>query len=306
MRVASLLPSATELCYAVGVEPVGVSHSCDHPPAARGQPTLTRSRIDTAGTASDIDSEVQEIDGSAYELLTDRLARLSPDVILTQGTCEVCAVDATAVHEAVATLGLDAEVVTLDPHSLDDVMDDVRRVGAATDREQRAERVASRLEGRIDRATWDDRPPQADRPRTLVFDWTEPPMLAGHWIPEMVRQTGGRMSRPVAQQPAPSVPVEWSWVREYDPERVIIAPCGFDTDRAVEAVEDLRALDGWKQLTAVQTDGVYVADGSGLFNRPGPRLVDTLEALRHALDPNRRVTGADGIRRLSDRPTPAD
>lgn len=304
MRVASLLPSATEICYRLGVEPVGVSHSCDYPPAANGLPVLTRSQIDPSGDAAAIDEQVQAIEGSAYDLLAGRLAELAPDVIVTQGTCEVCAVDATAVHQAVADLGLDTEVVTLDPHSVDDMLGDVRRVGAALDRETEAERAVAELRERIERARLDD--PPADPPRTLVFDWTDPPMLAGHWIPEMVRWAGGRMDRPVEEHPAPSIPIEWSWVREYDPERVIVAPCGFETDKAAEAVADLRAQDGWDRLTAVEREEVYVADGSGLFNRPGPRLVDTLEALRATLGPDRRVAGVESVRRPSDRATPAD
>lgn len=324
MRVASLLPSATEICYALDVEPVGVSHSCDYPPEAVDQPTLTRSRIDHDGaSASEIDEQVRTIDGTTYALRTDRLAALEPDVILTQATCEVCAVEATAVHEAVAESGLDAEVVSLDPHTLREAIEDVRRVGRAVGRASRGDRVADELGERVAAATIDGADPGTNdrdttvghdndaitasddpsngsttRPRTLMFDWTDPVMLGGHWVPGVIERAGGRTTRPDGERTGPSRPVEWSWVRRYDPELLVVAPCGFELDRAVEAVEDLRARDGWRELTAVRENRVYVADGSGLFNRPGPRLVDSLESLRAVIDPDRSVSAATGVRRL--------
>lgn len=309
MQVVSLLPSATEICYALGVEPAGVSHSCDYPPEAADQPTLTRSRIDTDGDAATIDEQVREIDGSAYALRTDRLAEIDPDLLLTQATCEVCAVDATVVHEAVRELGLDTEVLTVDPHSVEEMLEDIERVGAAVGREGRAASVVADLRERIAAATVDETATADDpsgRPRTLVFDWTEPPMLAGHWIPGMIDRAGGQIDRPVTDDPAPSVPIEWSWVREYDPEVLIVAPCGFEPPRAREAVADLRARDGWDELTAVKRGEVYAADGSGLFNRPGPRLVDTLELLRDTLDATRGVGDDDRVHAVGERVTPAD
>ena len=298
--MASLLPSATELCYRLGVEPVGVSHSCDYPPAARDRPVLTSTAVDHGPdvSAEAIDEQVQSVEGSTYEVDDALLASLDPDVVLTQATCDVCAVDETDVRTAVDDHGIEARVVTLDPHALSDVIDDVRRVGAALDRSGTAAEVVDDLTARIDRvasrasAAVDD----AGRPRTLVLDWTAPPMVAGHWIPGMVATAGGAYG--LREPGEASEPVEWAAVREYDPEVLVVAPCGFDLERAVGAVDDLRERPGWTGLSAVEEDRVYAADGSGHFNRPGPRLVDSLEALAACVHPEAFEADPAVVRRI--------
>lgn len=293
-RVVSLLPTATEICYALGVEPVGVSHECDYPPAATAVPAVNRSRIDPDDDSAGINEQVREaVDehGGVYEIDDDALLDADPDLIVTQGVCEVCAVDHVLVRDAIDRLALDADLLTIDPHSVADVLEDIERVGRAVGREERARAVVADLHGRIDRverraAGTSDRSGTAtgsDRPRVAVLDWPDPVMVAGHWIPGMVERAGGRYG--LAETGDRSEATDWETVLEYDPEVLIVAPCGFDLDQALSEVEDLRRRDGWAELTAVRNDAVWAMDGHHYVNRPGPRLVDTLEQLAAIVDP---------------------
>jgi len=278
MDVVTLLPSATEIVYALGVEPVGVSHECDHPPAARDRPTVVRSRIDADASSAAIDAQVQEAEASGegvYEVDRGRLAALDPDLVVSQGICDVCAVDTVLVREAVEDLGLDAAVLTTDPHSIGDVLDDVERLGAALGREGTAADLRGRLEARIDAVA--GRSGGGRGPRVAILDWLAPPMVAGHWIPELVDLAGGRYG--LAEKGAASRPREWAEIREYDPEILVVAPCGFGIEQTLADREQLLDRPGYEDLAAVQRDEVYVMDGHHYVNRPGPRLVETLEAL---------------------------
>jgi len=280
MRVVSLLPSATEILYALGVEPVGVSHSCDYPPAVRGRPTLTSTPVDPDADPATIDDQVLDLGGATYTLDADLLAALEPDLVVTQATCEVCAVDASEVHVAVESAAVGADVLTLDPHSLADVFDDVRRVGAATGREAAAAALVEAVRERVAAVRRRGREGGGEPPRVTVLDWTDPVMVAGHWLPGMVETAGGAFG---PGGDGPSRPVEWGTVRAYDPEVLIVAPCGFDRERAAAAVDGLREKPGWRELTAVREGRVFAVDGSGYMNRPGPRLVDSLELLADCL-----------------------
>jgi iron complex transport system substrate-binding protein len=306
MRVVSLLPSATEIVYALGVEPVGVSHECDYPPAANEQPAVNRSRVDPDAASAEIDRQVLDAEdsGGVYEIDRETLADLDPDVVVSQGICDVCAVDEVRVREAVEELGLDCDVLTTDPHSLADVLADVERIGAALDRAERAADLVADLEERIERlgrraeeaagAAGDG----AGRPRVAVLDWLDPVMVAGHWIPGMVELAGG--SYGLADRGDRSRPREWADVREYDPEVLVAAPCGFGIDQTVADLPALTELEGWDGLTAVREDRVYVFDGHHYVNRPGPRLVDTLEFLAWAIAPDAFDTPpSDAVRPLS-------
>jgi len=305
MRVVSLLPSATETLFALGVEPVGVSHSCDHPPATNEIRTLTSTVVDHEGrSATEIDAQMRSVNGAVYDLHVDRLAELRPDLVVTQATCDVCAVDASEVRDAVASLDRAPTVLTLDPHSFEDVLDDVGRIGAAVGRDDAAAALARGLRERVDgvkkraaEAVEDD-----GRPRTAVLDWTDPPIRAGHWVNDMVDIAGGD---PSFQPNGASEPVAWDDLRASDPEVLVVAPCGFARDRAVDAVSDLAERPGWSELRAVADGRVYAVDGNALFNRPSHRLVESLEALfaclhpRHAADAvvdlDRRVARVDGV-----------
>jgi iron complex transport system substrate-binding protein len=285
MRVVSLLPSATEIVAALGIEPVGVSHECDHPPRMADKPAVNRSRVDPEASSGEIDEQVlaAEESGGVYDIDLDTLARLDPDLVVSQGICDVCAVDAVAVREAVEQLGLDCEVLTTDSHSIEDVFADIRRIGAATGTEGQAADLVTDLRERVEAVEHTARLTD-ERPRVAVLDWTDPVMSAGHWIPEMVETAGGTYG--LTDRGAASCPVEWRALREYDPEILVVAPCGFDLDQTTENLADLTVRDGWDELTAVQEDRAYAIDGHQYVNRPGPRLVDSLEHLAGVIHPD--------------------
>ncbi|PSP87112.1 cobalamin-binding protein [Halobacteriales archaeon QS_4_69_34] len=318
MRVVSLLPSATEIVYALGIEPVGVSHECDHPSAAADVPAMNRSHVDASASSAEIDRQVLEAERAdgVYEIDLATLKALDPDLVITQGVCEVCAVDSVLVREAIDRLGLDCAVLTTDPHSVEDVFEDVRRIGEATGRAERAAGLVADLRGRVERveeraaAAAEDGTPGGEtagaaatteaagspattpettataegRPRVAVLDWIDPVMVAGHWVPGMVERVGG--SHGLNGPDEPSRPIEWADVREYDPEVFVVAPCGFDLEQVDENLTDLTDRPGWSDLTAVRAGRAYAIDGHDYLNRPGPRLVDSLEHLAGLVRPD--------------------
>jgi iron complex transport system substrate-binding protein len=288
MRIVTLLPSATEIVYALGLEPVATSHECDWPPEAAGKPAVNRSRVDADASAGEIDAQVLEAEasGGVYDIDLGALERADPDLVVSQGICDVCAVDSVLVRDAVEELGLGCEVLTTDPHSAEDVFEDVRRIGRATGREDRAGEVVSGLRERVDRVRerTADIPPD-ERPRVAVLDWTDPVMTAGHWVPELVEWAGGEYG--LADRGAASQPRKWAEIREYDPGALVVAPCGFDLEQTFENLEDLTDREGWDDLTAVGEGRAYAMDGHHYLNRPGPRLVDSLEYLAGLLHPDR-------------------
>ena len=286
MRIVSLLPSATEIVYALGLEPVGVSHECDYPPAAADRPAVNRSRVDPEASSRTINEQVADAEESGdcvYEIDLDALERLDPDLVISQGICDVCAVDEVLVREAVERRDLDAAVLTTDPHSIDDVFADIRRIGDATGTGERAADLVAALRERV---TAVERTASAatERPRVAVLDWLDPVMVAGHWIPEMVEIAGGAYG--MAEPGARSEPREFAEVREYDPETLVAAPCGFELAQTERNREDLTGRDGWAELTAVRAGRVFAMDGNHYVNRPGPRLVDTLEHLAACIHPD--------------------
>ncbi|PSP24726.1 cobalamin-binding protein [Halobacteriales archaeon QH_10_65_19] len=274
MRVVSLLPSATEMLYTLGVEPVGVSHECDYPPAASDLPSVISPRVDPDASSAEINEQVAaaEKSGGVYEIDRELLADLDPDVVVSQGICDVCAVDDTAIREAVADLSLDARVITSDPHSLDEVFADLERLGDVLNREDRAQEAVADLRARVEAVA---KAAPNERPRVAVFDWLDPVMVAGHWVPGMVNRAGGTYG--LAAPGDRSTPREWAEIREYDPEVILAAPCGFGLDQTLENADDLSGREGWNALAAVREGQVYAVDGHHYVNRPGPRLVDTLE-----------------------------
>jgi len=285
MRVVTLLPSATEIVYALGIEPVGVSHECDYPPAAPDQPSVNRSRVDPTAASGEINDQVAraDADGGVYAVERETLARLDPDLIVTQGVCDVCAIDEVVVADAVASLGLDAEILTLDVHSLADLFDSIHRLGEALDRTGRASDLVADLRARVD-AVETTASRAADQPRVAVLDWTDPIMVAGHWVPEMVTLAGGAYD--LERAGAHSRPREWEELREYDPDVLVVSPCGFDLAQIRENIADLTDRPGWADLTAVENDRVTLLDGHHYVNRSGPRLVDTLEYLGWTIHPD--------------------
>ncbi|MFB6169377.1 MAG: cobalamin-binding protein [Haloferacaceae archaeon] len=283
MRVVTTLPSATEIVYALGVEPVATSHECDYPPAAADLPSVEQTRIDPSADAASIHEQVGEAaagDG-VYEIDREALRRVDPDLVVAQGVCDVCAVDTVAIRAAVEELGLDCEVLTTDPHVLADVFGDIERIGRAVGREARATELVGDLRARAEAV--ETAVAGRDRPRTVVLDWLDPIMVSGHWVPDLVERAGGRHD--LAAPGERSTTREWAAVREYDPEVLVAAPCGFDRDRALAESDALTGRPGYGDLAAVRTGRAHVVDGDNYVNRPGPRLVDTLELLAGLIHP---------------------
>lgn len=284
MNVVSLLPSATEMMYAVGVEPVGVSHECDFPPQAREKPSVTSTRVSGEGDSATINEEVAEArqEGGIYGVDAELLDELEPDVILTQAVCDVCAVSDDAVRHAVEAIDSSPRLVSLHSHTVDGVLDDILTVGEAVGRDEEAREAVDNLRGRLDGVR--ERTASLSAERTVVLDWLDPPMVAGHWVPELVETAGGEY--PLASQGDESTPREWEEVRDAAPETVVAAPCGFGLAQAVRNFDEVADRDGWGELPAVKRGRAYAADGHNYFNRPGPRLVDTAEILACILHPD--------------------
>lgn len=286
-RVVSLLPSATEIVCALGLERalVGVSHECDFPPAVAHLPRVTGTRVTARGTAA-IEREVRELTASAlslYPLDRARLAELAPDVVVTQDLCAVCAVPASEVEAALAELGLArTRVVALSPLSLADVWRDVERVAEALGCAERGRALARELRARC-AALAARVPADAARPRVVTLEWLEPVMIGGTWMPELVALAGGVALGARAGERAPVLAL--AELATLAPDVVLVKPCGFELarTRAERALVDrvVAALGG----TARACGAVFVADGSAFFNRPGPRLVESLEILAACVHP---------------------
>lgn len=285
MRIVSLIASATEIVAALGAdgELVGRSHECDHPPHVLQVPQLTRPKFKVAGGSLAIDRAVKSLveQGLAvYEVDADRLEALQPDVILTQDQCEVCAVSLADVEKAVCQwTGRPAHVVSLRPHTLDDVLGDIVRVGTAIDRAAAARNLVQSIRSRFDAI----RAAVGDRPRRSVafIEWIEPLMSCGHWMPELTEIAGGQSLFGERGGQSPWITHEALAVA--DPDVVVIAPCGYDIDASLAEYGTLERQTGWRALRAVRAGDIYIADGNAYFNRPGPRLVETAEILASIL-----------------------
>jgi len=287
MRIVSLLPSATEIVYALGLgeSVVGVTHECDYPPQARTKPAVTGSVLDQRAASATIDRLVA---GSVHDhrgiyTLNERLLQdLAPDLILTQELCAVCAVSYAEVQRAAWILSGDAPIVSLEPRTLGDILATVTLVGSLTGRTEAAARLVTDMEARI--ATVAARAGQAARrPRVYCMEWIDPPFRAGHWIPEMVRLAGG--VEVLGHEGARSTRATWPEVAAAAPEVVVVMPCGFDVARTAQELPAVRDWPEWTGLSAVADGQVWITDGSAYFSRPGPRIVDGLEILAHALHP---------------------
>ncbi|HEY7224150.1 MAG TPA: cobalamin-binding protein [Micromonosporaceae bacterium] len=279
MRVVSLLPSATEIAYALGLgdELVGVTFECDEPPHARTDKTVVVGGRDTRGmTAAEIDAYVKDQLGRGGELYTlhaDALATLRPDLILTQDLCRVCALPSGHVTEALSYLGCRADVLSLDPHTLDEVLDTILAVGDRAGVAERAHALVDRLRARL--AAVATAVAGRPRPRVAVVEWVDPPFTAGHWVPDLVSAAGGE---PVAARPgARSIQSTWDEFVDARPDVVIVAPCGFHLDGAADQARTVA-----EHLPGVP---VWAVDGDGLVVRPGPRLVDGVETIAAILHP---------------------
>ena len=280
MRVVSLLPSATELLCAVGAESmlVGRSHECDFPADIADRPVLTKQRT-TAVASRDIDTQVREsldTGNSLYELDTDLLRDLEPDVILTQDLCDVCSIDLESVRAVASTLKQKPRIVSLDPKTIFDVFDDLLTVARAVEREDDGEQAMVALRARYWEAI-DYVNPYAVQPEVAFLEWADPPFAGGHWTPGLIEAAGGVHS--LNEEGKPSREVSPEELIESMPLRVIVCPCGFDLERTEQELDVLRETTWWKLLPAVQEGNVALVDGNAMFNRPGPRLVEAFRWL---------------------------
>ena len=292
LRICSLLPSATEIVYALGLgdDLVAVTHECDHPAAAREKPAITASLLPGLDAPpGEIDAEVRrlvEAGEGIYRIDADLLRRLEPDLVLTQKLCEVCAVNYDDVLSVARTLPRPPDVVNLEPTRLEEVLGTILEVGRRAGREARAEEVVAALRERLARVA-NAVAGTANPPRTLALEWLDPPMVGGHWVPEMIRMAGGEDV--LGEAGRPSRGVEWSEIAAAAPEVVVLMPCGYDLDRAARSLEEAFLPLEWEGLPAVAAGRVHATDANAFFSRPGPRLVDGVEILAHVLHPERHA-----------------
>jgi iron complex transport system substrate-binding protein len=288
-RIISFLPSATEMAYALGLgnQLVGVTHECDYPPEAKTKPIVVRSvlsvetmsqrEIDTAVTA-------RLRDGLSLYQVDEALVReIAPDLILTQDLCQVCAPSGNEVTQLLKSLSSKPQILWLTPKSLDQVFENVRELGIATDRASQAKALIAagyaRLEkiGAVTRAL-------SERPRVFCMEWVDPIYCCGHWVPEMVRIAGGKDE--LGREGTDSVRITWDEVLRWAPEVLLVMPCGLHMEKAAEQAERLFAYPGWSDLPAVRNDRVYAVDANSYFARPGPRVVEGTELLAHLFHPD--------------------
>jgi iron complex transport system substrate-binding protein len=296
-RIVSLLPSATEIVCALGFERdlVGRSHECDFPPSVEHLPALTEPKFRPKGTSAEIDRDVKKIVGEAlavYRVDTVKLRELKPDFIVTQSQCEVCAVSEADVEAAVAEwLGAKPRIVSLAPYALADLFADMQRVADALGAHQRGVDLVASLKGKMD-AIAARAKTAASRPTLATIEWLEPLMAAGNWMPELIEMAGGTNLFGRAGEHSPWM--KFDDLAANDPDAILVSPCGFAIARTMQETSSLTRTPRWNDLRAVRERRVFVADGNHHFNRPGPRIVESLEILAELLHPELFNFGHEG------------
>jgi iron complex transport system substrate-binding protein len=292
VRIVSLLPSATEIVYALGLggELVGRTHECDHPPEAADVPVMTS---DVGGSPYDTSRHIHDRvvrslhrGRSIYRLDTDALAEARPDLILTQELCDVCAVSYREVTQAVRAIEGDATVMSLEPTSIEGILNTISTVGAMAEAEDEAvglvELLRERL-GAIENRVLERRLAGVRPRRVVCLEWLDPPFASGHWVPEQVRRAGGWEL--LGQEGERAVETTWDAVREVEPEQLMLIPCGFDARRTANEFDRMPRPEWFDELRAVRRGEVFALDGSGYFSRPGPRVIDGIALLAELFDP---------------------
>ncbi len=284
MKICSLLPSATEILFALGLgdQVAGVSHECDFPPEAQNKPILIRSRISTAQSAAAIDAEVRafvERGEGIYSVDIGALAAIDPDLIITQDLCHVCAATPEDLGAALAHLPREPHVLTLNPHSLRDICEDIRKVGEVTSRPAQANKLIADFEQEVTNIARSVA--ELPRKRVVCLEWLDPLYVAGHWVPEMVACAGG--VDVLGSVGKPSFRVEWDEVVRAQPDVVMIMPCGYTLEHAVQEFSELRVPPDWGDVPAVRDNAVFIVEASGYFSRPGPRIVAGISILANAI-----------------------
>lgn len=287
MRIASLLPSATEIVCALGLEDdlVAITHECDFPPSVRRKKVVTASVIEGNGSSSEIDRHISRLvhaGSSIYRLDADALQALNPDLILTQELCAVCAVSYPIVERAAHRLDGSTQVVSLEPERLEDVFGHIALVGRLAGRPGAASALIASLKQRV--RDLQQTLSNVSRTRVVCLEWLDPLYSCGHWTPELVELAGGVELLGVAGHPAR--PIAWDPIREADPDAVVVMACGFSLARSLTEMALLAASPGWPELRAVRERQVFVVDGNAFFSRPGPRLVASVEILAGLLHPD--------------------
>jgi iron complex transport system substrate-binding protein len=287
-RIVSLLPAATEIAAALGLmdNVVGVSHECDFPEEANARPRVTHCPVHESRLSSrEVDDWVRRAlreNGTIYTIDETLLRELRPDVILTQRLCDVCAVGYGTVARLAGTLPGPPQVVNLEPSSLSDIFDDVRRVAKACGASHRADKLVAELSTRVE-AVRERAARIPCRPRCFLMEWIDPPFCSGHWGPELIEIAGGH--DPLGRKHKPSVEIKWEAVLEARPEIIVLALCGYDVDRAQRDYELLRKFPEFDSLPAAQNNRIHIVDASAYFARPGPRIVDSVEILAGIIHP---------------------
>jgi iron complex transport system substrate-binding protein len=291
MRICSLLPSATEILFALGLgdSVIGVTHECDFPPEAAKRPVLIRPRVDPHAEPREIDRQVRalvERGESIYAVDAELLASLAPDLIVTQDLCHVCAASPDDLATALARLPKQPAVLSLTPHSLAEVWEDIRRVGGATHRRREAQGLAMALEQKVaaieakaGRAGIDAK----SRPRVLCLEWLDPFYVAGHWVPEMVAMAGG--VDVLGREGSPSFRVSAEQMAATKAEVIVILPCGYGVVRSAAEYSAMTLPGRWRDMPAVREQKIYAVDANSYFSRPGPRLTDGIALLAHLIHP---------------------
>jgi len=286
VQICSLLPSATEILYALGLGDavVGVTHECDFPPEAAKKPPLIRPRVDPQALPAVIDRQVTELVSrgeSIYSVDADLLASLAPDLIITQDLCHVCAASPDDLATALTRFSKRPKILSLTPHSLADVWDDIRRVGEATGRRRDAQGLAITLEQKV--AAIEMKIANARRPRVLCLEWMDPFYIGGHWVPEMVAKAGGEDV--LGRSGEPSFRATAEQIADTDAKIIVVMPCGYSSGRAAAefSFKELPAI--WDKLPAIRDRRVFAVDANSYFSRPGPRLSDGIELLAHLFHP---------------------
>ena len=288
MRICSLLPSATEIVCALGLgDQLGaVTHECDFPPEVSTLPPITRSAIDHSGSSSrEIHHHINKAvhTGSCiYDLDQDLLKELQPDLILTQELCQVCAVSYGSVQEVVRLLEGKRKVLSLEPTSLSEILQTIEQVAKFTGMTEKALRIVAKLQQRIDLITALAASAQS-RPRVFAMEWLNPPLVGGHWVPEMI-ESAGETDR-LGSKGLPSFEVSWSQISQYDPQIAVWMPCGFDLARTQEETTQVELPQEWHSMKAATSGHIYAVDRSAYSNRPGPRIVDGLQILAEIIHP---------------------
>lgn len=302
MRICTLLPSATEICFALGLSDsiYGVTHECDFPAEARSKRVVVRSRLPQTADSAEIDrlvTEFTERSESIYRVDAEALREIDPDLIITQDLCHVCAASPDDLAAALSSLHRIPKMLSLNPHTISDVMDDIRSIGAATEKTEAAEILVAEMNEQIACVQRAVQPYATERPRVVCLEWLDPFYLGGHWVPEMIALAGGQ--DPLARVGEPSFRMEWDKIHDAQPEVILITPCGYGVERAAEELLRMRLPTGWDDLPAVRHGRVFASDSNSYFSQPGPRLADGVAILAKAMRPELDIPiPKDSLRRM--------